>query len=56
MCKSLHLHVSLVSIAGTAISKKLIVEGVASYALSPSAPYKIAVYVPGSKVYVHVYT
>jgi translation initiation factor 2A len=34
---------------GTAISKKLIVEGLASYALSPSAPYKIAVYVPGSK-------
>jgi translation initiation factor 2A len=34
---------------GAALSNKLVVEGLASYSLSPSSPYKIAVYVPGSK-------
>ena len=32
------------------MAKKLVVEGLVSYSLSPSSPYKIAVYVPGSKV------
>lgn len=39
------------SIAGSRISRKLQIEGMATFALSPGkSPYKIAVYTPGNKV------
>ena len=44
LCQCLYVY------TGVTVSNKLVVEGLSSYALSPSEPYKIAVYVPGSKV------
>jgi len=45
------------SITGPHISRKLQIEGMATFALSPGkSPYKIAVYTPGNKVKQSIYT
>ena len=49
-CMHVYVIIPMMSSSGTVPSNKLRMEGLSSYSLSPSAPYKIAVYVPGSKV------
>ena len=50
VCVCVCVYMCMCVCAGGAVSNKLQVEGLQSYSLSPGSPYRIAVYVPGSKV------